>query len=41
MRLLSEKLIAEGYLMVGHSESLSGVKHSLKLVRPAVYIKPH
>jgi chemotaxis protein methyltransferase CheR len=40
VRLLSEKLIAEGYLMVGHSESLSGVKHSLKLVRPAVYIKP-
>ncbi|HLP78515.1 MAG TPA: protein-glutamate O-methyltransferase [Candidatus Paceibacterota bacterium] len=37
---LSERLAPGGYLMVGHSESLSGVKHSLKLIQPAIYIKP-
>lgn len=26
-----------GYLFVGHSESLTGIKHRLKFVRPAVY----
>jgi hypothetical protein len=26
--------------MVGHSESLSGIKHSLKLIQPAIYLKP-
>lgn len=40
VRQLSEKLIPGGYLFVGHSESLSGVKHALKLVRPAIYVKP-
>jgi chemotaxis protein methyltransferase CheR len=39
VRLLTEKLVPGGHLLVGHSESLSGVKHSLKLVRPAVYVK--
>ncbi len=29
-----------GYLFVGHSESLSGVRHSLEYVRPATYRKP-
>ena len=29
-----------GYLLVGHSESLGNIKHCLKLVQPAVYIKP-
>jgi len=24
----------------GHWESLSGVKHSLKLVRPTIYLQP-
>jgi len=37
---LSAQLLPGGYLMVGHSESLSGVKHSLKLVQPAIYVKP-
>ena len=29
-----------GYLFVGHSESLSGIKHSLEYVCPATYRKP-
>ena len=37
---LTAKLVPGGHLLVGHSESLSGVKHSLKLVRPAIYLKP-
>lgn len=28
-----------GYLFVGHSESLTGIKHRLRFVRPAVYRK--
>jgi len=39
VRRLSEKLVPGGYLMVGHSESLNGIKHSLRLVQPAIYIK--
>jgi len=39
IRLLSERLTPGGYLMVGHSESLSGIKHSLRLIQPAVYLK--
>lgn len=41
VRQLAEKLTTGGYLMVGHSESLSGVKHDLKLIRPAIYLKMH
>ena len=37
---LAERLEPGGYLFVGHSESLSGVDHSLKYIRPAVYRKP-
>ena len=40
VRLLAEQLLPGGHLLVGHSESLSGVKHTLKLVRPAIYFKP-
>jgi chemotaxis protein methyltransferase CheR len=40
VRQLSAKLVPGGHLLVGHSESLSGVKHTLKLVRPAIYVKP-
>jgi chemotaxis protein methyltransferase CheR len=36
---LAERLIPGGYLMVGHSESLTAIKHRLQLVQPAVYLK--
>lgn len=46
-RPTQEKLVAKfwdllvpgGYLFVGHSESLSGIDHSFKFLRPAVYLK--
>ncbi len=34
-----EVLCPRGYLLVGHSESLTGIDHKLKFVRPAVYRK--
>jgi chemotaxis protein methyltransferase CheR len=34
---LTERLEPGGYLFVGHSESLTGVEHDLKYVRPATY----
>jgi len=37
---LSRWLEPGGFLMVGHSESLSGVRHGLQLVQPAIYQKP-
>ncbi|HYG34188.1 MAG TPA: protein-glutamate O-methyltransferase CheR [Clostridia bacterium] len=36
---LGEQLLPGGYLMVGHSESLVGIEHGLKCVRPSVYQK--
>jgi chemotaxis protein methyltransferase CheR len=39
MRNLGAMLVPGGYLMVGHSESLSGIKHVLRLVQPAIYVK--
>ena len=36
---LAQKLEPGGYLFVGHSESLSGLNHSLRYVKPAVYRK--
>ena len=39
VRQLTAKLVPGGHLLVGHSESLSGVKHTLKLIRPAIYAK--
>jgi chemotaxis protein methyltransferase CheR len=36
---LAERLVPGGYLMVGHSESLSGIKHSLRSLQPAIYLK--
>jgi chemotaxis protein methyltransferase CheR len=37
---LSRLLVPGGYLLVGHSESLTGINHPLKLVRPATYRSP-
>jgi chemotaxis protein methyltransferase CheR len=37
---LTRRLVPGGYLLVGHSESLTGIKHTLQLVQPAVYRRP-
>lgn len=37
---LVERLVPGGHLLVGHAESLSSIKHSLKLIQPAIYLKP-
>ncbi|HTO05387.1 MAG TPA: protein-glutamate O-methyltransferase [Opitutus sp.] len=37
---LLRRLVPGGYLIVGHAESLTGLKHSLQAVRPAVYRRP-
>jgi chemotaxis protein methyltransferase CheR len=37
---LKARLVPGGYLLVGHSESLTGINHGLKLIRPATYQKP-
>ena len=34
-----EMLETGGYLFVGHSEGMSGVKHQFRYVRPATYVK--
>ena len=34
---LTRPLVPGGYLLVGHAESLTGIRHGLELVRPAVY----
>jgi chemotaxis protein methyltransferase CheR len=36
---LSQSIVPGGYLLVGHSESLTGVEHDLQYVQPAVYRK--
>ena len=40
MQRLTEQLAPGGYLFVGHSESLIGLRHSLKTVWPSVYCRP-
>jgi chemotaxis protein methyltransferase CheR len=37
---LTRQLVPGGYLMVGHSESLMAIKHSLRPAKPAIYRKP-
>lgn len=37
---LSRRLIPGGYLLVGHSESLTAIRHNLSMVKPAIYRKP-
>lgn len=36
---LAARLQPEGYLFIGHAESLNGIRHSLEYVMPAVYRK--
>lgn len=40
IRRLCSKLVPGGYLLVGHSESLTGIQHGLKMIRPATYQLP-
>jgi chemotaxis protein methyltransferase CheR len=37
---LTQRLVPGGYLFVGHSESLSGLKQNLETVKPAIYRRP-
>jgi chemotaxis protein methyltransferase CheR len=37
---LAGQLVPGGYLLVGHSESLTGIRHPLTLVAPAIYRRP-
>lgn len=39
IKKLSQCLSNGGYLLVGHSESLTGVKHQLKYIQPSIYKK--
>lgn len=39
VNMMVERIIPGGTLFVGHSESLGGLKHNLKMVRPAIYLK--
>jgi chemotaxis protein methyltransferase CheR len=39
VRRLCDQLEPGGYLFIGHSESLNGIAHPLKYVRPAIYRK--
>lgn len=36
---LTSRLVPGGYLLIGHSESLNGLKHNLQYLRPATYRK--
>lgn len=37
---LTAQLVPGGHLFIGHSESLTGIPHGLKALRPAIYQKP-
>jgi len=37
---LAKHLVPGGFLFIGHSESLTGIHHGLKTVKPAIYQKP-
>lgn len=36
---LARQLVPQGYLFVGHSESLAGINSSLRCLRPSIYQK--
>ncbi len=40
VRRFEERLEPGGWLLIGHSEGLMGVRHGLQYVMPAVYRKP-
>lgn len=40
VRKLSRRIRPAGYLFIGHSEGLMGIRHGLEYVEPAVYRKP-
>ncbi|MDA1201505.1 MAG: hypothetical protein O3C39_07450 [Planctomycetota bacterium] len=40
MERLFEQLVPGGHLFVGHAESLLGIRHQFRQVRPAVYQRP-
>lgn len=40
VRRLSNRLVPGGYLFVGHSESLTQMRHALQPIKPAIYRKP-
>jgi chemotaxis protein methyltransferase CheR len=40
VKRLTRRLVPGGYLLVGHSESLTGINHALETVRPATYRRP-
>jgi len=37
---ITRHLVPGGYLFVGHSESLTGIRHTLQSIRPAIYRRP-
>jgi chemotaxis protein methyltransferase CheR len=37
---LTRRLVPGGYLFVGHAESLTAIRHTLRMIRPAVYQRP-
>lgn len=37
---ITRHLVPGGYLFVGHSESLTGIPHSLQTIQPAIYRRP-
>ena len=37
---LTRRLVPGGYLFVGHAESLTAIRHSLKSIQPAIYQRP-
>jgi chemotaxis protein methyltransferase CheR len=37
---LTRRLVPGGYLFVGHAESLTNIRHTLRTVRPAIYQRP-
>lgn len=39
VRRFGEKLIPNGHLFIGHSESLTGTTHDFRYVQPALYVK--